>query len=109
MFEYEYLSSLQAKFFKEPEFPEEGKEIIRVYEELKQNMDKEERGKLLKLIDLSGDLHYRITEAGFVAGFRLAAGIAKELSLQEPYSFMKEDEEQAAQYFQNEKGCNSRK
>lgn len=100
---YEYMSGLQAKFFKEPEFPEQEKEISRLYEELKQSLDKEYRGKLLKLMDLTGDLHYQITEAGFVAGFRLAAGIAKELSLEEPYSFDRDQEEQAALYFRNEK------
>ena len=77
---YEYMSGLQAKFFKEPEFPEQEKEISRLYEELKQSLDKEYRGKLLKLMDLTGDLHYQITEAGFVAGFRLAAGIAKDIT-----------------------------
>ena len=106
---YEYMSGLQAKFFKEPEFAEQEKEISRLYEELKQNMDKENRGKLLQLIDLTGNLHCQITEAGFIAGFRLAAGIAKELSLEEPYSFDRDQEEQAALYFRKEKEYLSQK
>lgn len=103
MFPYEYMSGLQAKFFKEPEFPEQEKEILRLYEELRQTMNKEERGMLLKLMDLTCDLHYRMTEAGFIAGFRLAVGIAKELSLEEPYSFDRDEEQRALGAFRNER------
>ena len=92
---YEYMSGLQAKFFKEPEFPELEQEMSSLYDELKQPMEKEDREKLLKLVDIAGEIRCQITEAGFVAGFRLAAGIAKELSL----------EAQAARYFRNERAA----
>lgn len=100
---YEYLSGLQAKFFKEPEFPELEQKISELYDELADHMNREERKKLLRLFDMTGELQCKITQAGFVAGFRLASGIAKELSLEAAYSFDKDQEEHAALCFRNEK------
>ena len=91
------MQALQNKFFKEPEFPELEQGIAELHNELTQRMDREERKKLLRLFDMTGELQCRITQAGFVAGFRLASGIAKELSLEEPYSFDKDEEQQVSQ------------
>lgn len=106
---YEYMCGLQAKFFKEPEFPELEQKISKLYDELADHMNREERKKLLRLFDMTGELQCRITQAGFVAGFRLASGIAKELSLEAAYSFDKDQEEQAILSFRNETENNSQK
>lgn len=92
---FDYMHGLQTKFFKEPIFPDLEEEISQLHQDLSHHMDKETRKKLLRLIDTVGELQSRVSLASFIAGFRLASGIAKELSLEEPYSF-DEDEEQRA-------------
>ena len=99
----DYMCALQAKFFVEPEFPELQQEVSDVYRDMKKQMDQDGQRILLKMVDLIADLHDRIVQASFVAGFRLAHGIAKELSLEEPYSFAQDDAEQAANRFRQEK------
>lgn len=92
---FDYMHGLQTKFFKESIFPDLEEEISQLHQDLSHHMDKETRKKLLRLIDTVGELQSRVSLASFIAGFRLASGIAKELSLDEPYSF-DEDEEQRA-------------
>lgn len=99
----DYMCALQAKFFVEPRVPELEQEIDRLHESIAQSLDEDGRRKLLKLIDTTGELQCRITQSGFVAGFRLAGGIAKELSLEEPYSFNRDEEQRALESFRNEK------
>ena len=60
--------------------------------ELREQMDRQDREKLLKLVDLGIELREETSLAAFTAGFRLALGIAEEL---EPYSFEDEEEERA--------------
>ena len=88
----DYMHGLQTKFFKEPIFPDLEEEISQLHQDLSHHMDKETRKKLLRLIDTIEELQSRISLASFIAGFRLATGIAKELSLEEPYSYEKEEE-----------------
>lgn len=83
---YEYMHGLKAKFFKAPELNELKQEIHQLHRELSAQMDKDTRRKLL-LIDTSDTLRNEEVFAGFVAGFRLADGIAKELSQETAYSF----------------------
>lgn len=40
---YEYMCGMQAKFFKEPEFPELEQKISKLYDELADHMNREER------------------------------------------------------------------
>ena len=58
---------------------------------------KEERRKLLKLVDLEAELRDEISLASFAAGFRLAWGIIAELNAEPPYSFAEEEERRMAQ------------
>ena len=53
----------------------------------------EEEEKLLKLVDLGIELREETSLASFMAGFRLAWGLAQELETDGLYSF--EDEEEA--------------
>lgn len=92
---YEYMYGLKAKFFKAPELDTLKQEVNQLHRELSAQMDKETRRKLLLLIDLSDTLRNRETFAGFVAGFRLADGISKELGQEKAYSFDDDEEELA--------------
>lgn len=75
------MCGLQAKFFHAPSFPDLEHEIATLHDELVQKMDRADRRKLLELGDLTDELSSRITLASFTAGFKLAAGIAAELSI----------------------------
>lgn len=92
---YEYMYALKAKFFKEEEFHELKQEVHLLHRKLSEEMDKDSRKKLLRLIDALDVLHNKDVSSAFVSGFRLADGIAKELEREEPYSFAGDEEEWA--------------
>jgi hypothetical protein len=49
------------------------------------------------------ELRDDVSLASFVAGFRLAWGIAKELSTEPPYSFADEEEKRACEAIEQER------
>ena len=85
----DYMQALHRRFFKEPELKELREEIESVRLSLKAGMSRDDREKLLKMIDLGIELQDEISLASFKAGFQLALGIVSEL---DSYSF-DEDEE----------------
>ena len=95
---YEYMRGLHQQFFKEPEFPELRQELNELHQELTEHRPKDERRKLLKLVDLEAELRDEISLASFVAGFRLGWGIIGELSIEPPYSFAEEEERRMGQF-----------
>ena len=62
-------------------------------EQLRTQMDREERRKLLRLIDVQDEIRNESSLESFVSGFRLAWGIAKELEETGLYSFDEEESE----------------
>ena len=94
---YEYMRGLQRQFFKEPDFSELWQELHDLHREMTENKPKDERRKLLKLVDLEAELRDEISLASFAAGFRLAWGIIAELSTEPPYSFAEEEERRMGQ------------
>ena len=94
---YEYMRGLHQQFFKEPEFPELRQELNELHQELTEDRPKDERRKLLKLVDLEAELRDEISLASFVAGFHLAWGIIGELNIEPPYSFAEEEERRMGQ------------
>ena len=94
---YEYMRGLQRQFFKEPDFPELRQELNELHRELTEDRPKNERRKLLKLVDLEAELRDEISLASFTAGFRLAWGIISELNIEPPYSFAEEEERRMGQ------------
>ena len=78
---YEYMRALQRQFFREPDFPELRRELNELHRELTENRPKNERRKLLKLVDLEAELRDDISLASFVAGFRLGWSIIGELNI----------------------------
>ena len=94
---YEYMRGLHQQFFKEPEFPELRQELNELHQELTEDRPKDERRKLLKLVDLEAELRDEISLASFAAGFRLAWGIIGKLNIKPPYSFAEEEEHRVGQ------------
>lgn len=94
---YEYMRGLHQQFFKEPDFPELRQELNEFYQELTTDRTKDERRKLLKLVDLETELRDKISLSSFAAGFRLAWGIIAELNTEPPYAFAEEEERRMGQ------------
>ena len=94
---YEYMRGLHRQFFKEPDFPELRQELNELHREMTEDRPKDERRKLLKLVDLEAELRDEISLASFAAGFRLAWGIIAELNTEPPYSFAEKEEHRMGQ------------
>ena len=78
---YDYMASLHQQFFRGPDFSGLEKDIEQTRQEVRDCLSKEERRKLLQLVDLQNLLREETSLASFTAGFKLAWGIAKELEL----------------------------
>lgn len=89
---YDYMRALYQRFAMEPEDERVQTEIQETYDELRKTVSRQDREKLLRLVDLEMELQEDASLLAFVSGFRLAAGIAGEL---EPYSFADEEEKRA--------------
>lgn len=88
---YDYMKSLQRQFCAEPK-SEHKAEAEKLRRELSKRLDRKDRKLVLRLVDAHTMLEEEISLASFIAGFRLAVGLARELSLEEPYSFDREEE-----------------
>ena len=89
----DYMMALHQRFCKEPECREIRKGLETVYQELHQTLDRRGQEQLLKLADLENELLDETSLESFLSGFKLALGIAAELT--PSYSF-DDDEEQRA-------------
>ena len=78
---YDYMAALHQQFFRGPDFGGLEKDIEQTRQEVRDCLSKEERRKLLQLVDLQNLLREETSLASFTAGFKLAWGIAKELEL----------------------------
>ena len=78
---YDYRAALHQRFFRGPDFSGLEKDIEQTRQEVRDCLSKEERRKLLQLVDLQNLLREETSLASFTAGFKLAWGIAKELEL----------------------------
>lgn len=88
----DYMRALHQRFYHEPEHTELSKELESIRCNLRDKMDRQDREKLLKLVDLEIELREETSLASFIAGFQLAFGIAGELG---HYSFEDEEEQRA--------------
>ncbi len=89
----DYMKALHQRFFQEPDCGEPEEEIEQIRLELREYLEKPERHKLLRLVDTQGILQEKISLASFTSGFKLAWGIANELSADGVYSFEQEETE----------------
>lgn len=93
----DYMRALHQRFFREPECADVRREIEGPRRELREQLDRQNREKLLKLVDLGIELGEEISLASFMAGFKLAWGLAQELEADGLYSFEDEEEARACQ------------
>ena len=100
---YDYMKTLHRQFFREPECSELRSEIEQTRQVLRDGMDKESRRRLLYLTDCQSALREEVSLQSFLAGYRLACGIYRELLQEPPHSFDWEEEKRTAEIYQIEK------
>lgn len=91
----DYMAALHQRFYREPDFTELEKEIEQTRQEVRDCLDKIQRRRLMYLVDTQNLLREKTSQASFIAGFKLAWGIAKELEAEGLYSFDYEVEQKA--------------
>ena len=89
----DYMRALHQRFFRTPACAEQQQEIEFTRQELQKRLLKSERRMLLRILDAESLMQEEISLASFTAGFKLAAGIAKELEVDGVYSFDEEEPE----------------
>lgn len=89
----DYMRALHQRFFREPEYADVRREIEGLRQEVREQLDRQNREKLLKLVDLGIELREETSLASFMAGFKLAWGLAQELEADGLYSFEDEEED----------------
>ena len=94
---YEYLQALHQRFFCEAELSALNNDIEAARQKLAEHLDKPKRILLLRLLDAESRLKNEVSLESFAAGFKLAAGIAKELQADGLYSYEEEIEQRIAQ------------
>ena len=77
----------------EPECADVWEEIEALRQELRETLQKPERRKLLRLVDAQNLLREETSLASFMAGFKLAWGLAQELEADGLYSFEDKEED----------------
>ena len=98
----DYMTALYQRFFQEPDFTELEEEIEQTRQEVRDCLDKQQRRKLMQLVDAQNLLREKTSLSSFIAGFKLAWGIAKELEADGLYSFDYEEEQQACKTAEQE-------
>lgn len=95
---YEYMRSLQKQFTLPLEREELERKIETLENELRIQLNKPQRRVLTELINLEDELRDNAALNSFFSGYRLAAGIYKELSSRPPLSFDAEEERLAREH-----------
>ena len=94
----DYMMALHQRFCKEPECREVREQIGEVERSLRQALDRRGQEQLLKLADLENELLDETSLESFLSGFKLALGIAAELT--PSYSFDDDEEQRACKALQ---------
>jgi hypothetical protein len=94
---YDYMRALHQQFCKDPDCAELRQEIKSLRLEIADQLQPQQKKQLLKLTDLSNVLQDETAFTSFVSGFRLACGIAKELNMEDPFSFMAAEEQRLSE------------
>ena len=95
---YDYMKALYLRFHSEAPRSEE---LTKLYESVKQGLDREHQKLLLHLADAEIAYCEDMALESFISGWCLASGIAEELK-NHRYSFEQENEENARQILQKE-------
>ena len=77
----DYMRALHQRFYREPDFSDLEEDIENTRQEVRDCLGQPERRKLMQLVDAQNLLREKISLASFIAGFKLAQEIAKELEV----------------------------
>ena len=99
---YDYTQALQQRFTNKVRYEKDRGALDTIHRRLALQLDHEQRDLLLDLLDCKDKLREKVALDNFIAGFRLATGIAHELSMEPSYSFDTEDEEMVRQIYEGE-------
>ena len=86
---YNYMRALEDRFTPKPNHKQR-QELEAKRQEVSVLLDKQGRKKLLRLVDAHTMAQEEMAVDSFIAGFRLAWGIATELSVDGSYSYEQE-------------------
>ena len=89
---YDYMRALEDRFNSKQSY-EQRQQLEAKRQEVAALLDKQGRKKLLRLVDAHTMVQEEMALESFVAGFRLAWGIAMELGADGSYSYEREQEE----------------
>ncbi|MCI8839060.1 MAG: hypothetical protein HFF24_01680 [Oscillospiraceae bacterium] len=89
---YDYMRALEDRFVPKPNHRRR-QELETKRQEVSVLLDKQGKKKLLRLVDAHTAAQEEMEMASFIAGFRLAWGIAMELGVDGGYSYDQEQEE----------------
>lgn len=90
---YDYMRALEDRFAPKLKNGQRHRELEAKRQEVAALLDKQGRKKLLRLVDAHTMAQEEAALNGFIAGFRLAWGIAVELDADGSYSYEQEQEE----------------
>ena len=96
----DYMRALQDRFDMEPPMEVEMKEEAdRIFKDLCSNLDRAERNRLLRLVDIQDARREKTALNSFISGYKLAWGIHRELTDEPLYSYEREQEDWARRSF----------
>ena len=91
---HDYMQALQQRFFRKPQCEELRQTVEETFRKLFTRIGDEDKHKLLLIVDSMDAIRDEVSLASFVAGFKLAWGISRELETDGLYSY---DEEEMTQ------------
>ena len=91
---HDYMRALQQRFFRKPQCEDLHQTVEETCRELCTRMWEEDKRNLLLIVDSMDAIRDEVSLASFMAGFKLAWGISRELETDGLYSY---DEEKMTQ------------
>lgn len=92
----DYMKALHQRFCREPDFREMEEDIENTRQKVRDCLDREQRRTLMHLVDTQNLLREETSVASFMAGFKLAWGIVRELETDGLYSFQQEEAQRSS-------------
>lgn len=99
----DYMKALHRRFFRDPGFAEMEEDIENARQTVRDCLDREQRRTLMRLVDTQNLLREETSVASFMAGFKLAWGIARELETGGLYSFEQEEADRISRQYELER------
>ena len=99
---HDHMQALQQRFFRAPRCEDLRMTVEDTCGEFLKRMSDEDKRKLLLIVDSMDAIRDEVSLASFIAGFKLAWGISRELETDGLYSFDEEEMTQPWRRFQEE-------